>query len=83
MMSIKEQVARLQAMRGRLVEEIAAIQQVCPHEDLQGEYKSDTGNWCPDDDSYWIDTECLDCGKRWHIESTQPGYRQFNGRIIK
>ena len=28
-------------------------------------HKSDTGNWCKSDDSYWIDCDCSICGRHW------------------
>lgn len=82
-MTIKEKVQRIHSMRNRLTLELQTIQENCPHADMQGKYKADTGNWCSSDDSYWIDAECLDCGKRFHIDSKGPGYRQFKGKIIK
>ena len=27
--------------------------------------KGDTGNWCPQDDSYWRECHCSLCDKRW------------------
>lgn len=26
---------------------------------------SNTGNWCPDDDSYWYDCTCSLCNSKW------------------
>jgi hypothetical protein len=63
---------------------IQELQNSCPHEDVQGEYKANTGNWCKDDDSYWIEAKCWDCGKRWNIDSKdQPDlYRSFKFKRI-
>jgi len=80
---IREQVNRIQAMRGRLQKELFAIQDSCPHTNKRGEYKANTGNWSQSDDSYWIDVNCDDCGKWWLIDSDQPDYSQFDGVITR
>jgi len=49
----------------KLYDELTALQESCPHENVDKEYQSDTGNWCKADDSYWIDFKCQDCDKRW------------------
>lgn len=80
---IRKQVSRIRAMQTRLIVEVQHLQEVCPHEHKTGKYKGDTGNWCPDDDSYWIDAHCLDCDKSWMIESHHAAYKQFDGEIIR
>jgi len=37
----------------------------CKHENAIKVPKSDVGNWCPHDDSYWYECTCPDCGKYW------------------
>lgn len=51
---------------------IKFLQDDCQHKNLNKEYKSNTGNYDPSCDSYWIEYECLDCGKRWD-EITKTG----------
>jgi len=46
-------------------EQIRQLQASCPHPDVQKKYGSNTGNYDPSADSYWIDWNCPDCGKRW------------------
>lgn len=46
-----------------------AIQSACEHKNVIGEYKGDTGNWCQQDDSYWISADCLDCGYHIYADS--------------
>lgn len=55
---------------------ILKIQQECPHpsETLFGRYMSSTGNWCSQDDCYWLDLDCELCGKCWSVDSDKPGY---------
>jgi hypothetical protein len=45
--------------------QIRQLQASCPHPNVQKEYGSNTGNYDPSADSYWIDWNCPDCGKRW------------------
>ena len=47
----------------------ATIQSACEHKNVKGEYNSDTGNWCQQDDSYWISADCLDCGNHIYADS--------------
>jgi len=49
----------------KLREKINDIQDSCPHQNKNKKYKSNTGNYDPSCDSYWIDIDCLDCGKHW------------------
>lgn len=37
----------------------------CSHSDANKKYRSNTGNYGPSADSYWIDYDCPDCGKKW------------------
>ncbi len=85
MNDIKIKVNRIKDMQHRLISELKDIQNNCPHEDKEGKYKGDTGNWSPDEDSYWIDAKCLDCGKTWMIDSEgqKQEYRNFNGKKIQ
>lgn len=84
MSDIQLKMQRLRKMQERLVDEVKSIQQTCTHDNKEGKYKSNTGNWCRDDDSYWIDAHCLDCDKIWMIDSkdNKEEYRNFNGRKI-
>lgn len=47
---------------------LSLVQKTCSHpeEFLNKEYKADTGNWCKDDDKYWISYKCDYCGKYWN-----------------
>ena len=42
-----------------------ALQEECTHPNATKEYGANTGNWCKQDDYYWIDHQCPDCQKRW------------------
>ncbi|MNF51712.1 hypothetical protein D3C85_374530 [compost metagenome] len=66
---IKENIeflrARIEDYQGR----IRALQDKCLHEDFHGHYKASTGNWCPQDDSYWINFTCNICGATEMVDS--------------
>lgn len=56
----------------RLLREIAELQaelrkhqERCKHPHPSFEHKGDTGNWCPQDDSYWKEWYCPTCKKAW------------------
>lgn len=59
---------------------IKAIQDACPHEKVVGQYKANTGNWCPHDDSYWIEADCVECDKRIWADSQKDAelYRKLS-----
>lgn len=47
--------------------ELVALQKECGHpkEMVQKTPKSNTGNYDPSADSYWMDCHCFACGKSW------------------
>ncbi len=49
----------------KLAKELAKLQEQCQHPNLISKYDSNTGNYDPSADSYWIDYTCPDCRKRW------------------
>lgn len=55
-------------------EKLKLLQENCPHKDLYGKYKSDTGNWCSQDDRYWLELKCNDCNKMWDVDSSEEEY---------
>ena len=48
-----------------LKRDLENLQEECIHEHKRIEHKSDTGNYDPSDDIYWVEHECFDCGKFW------------------
>jgi hypothetical protein len=44
---------------------LTALQAECTHPNASKEYKGSTGNWCKQDDYYWIDYKCPECDKHW------------------
>lgn len=77
---MNSQILKLQREISLRYKKIEDIKNQCPHNDVIGQYKGNTGNWCKDDDSYWIEAECQDCGKRFNIDSEDPLYKTFKFR---
>jgi len=46
--------------------ELQKIQDNCMHLNKTKMYKSNTDNYDPTRDRYWVEYHCLDCGKRWN-----------------
>lgn len=59
-----------------LYRELTAHQKRCKHIKKTRENKSDTGNYCPSDDSYWAEFECPTCLRKWSVDNTHPEYRE-------
>ncbi|ANA49194.1 hypothetical protein PMW_69 [Pseudomonas phage phiPMW] len=68
---------------------LGKLRQECEHPNYTGKYNANTGNWCSDDDTYWIDFHCPDCGMtRTAYADVGPdnekfSYRGHSARIIK
>lgn len=62
--------------RYKLTAEERKLQKACTHPAASLRYRSDTGNWCPEGDSYWLEIDCPDCGFFESIDSTDPRYRR-------
>lgn len=62
---------------------IAEIQKICQHDDVKASYGSNTGNYDPSNDSYWINVECLDCSKKFraYSEDNKEEYLKWSARV--
>lgn len=75
---IREDAAELVRDITKLQQKLTDLRLLCPHEIISGEYKGNTGNWCPDDDSYWITAVCEDCGGYIHADSGTEDYNRLS-----
>ncbi len=66
---IEKEVAKLRKKIQALNTKIADIRDSCPHTKVKTEYGSNTGNYDPGADCYWIDVDCLECGQHMHFDS--------------
>lgn len=59
----------------KLEKEIDKYKKQCKHENCLALYESNTGNYDPDADIYWVNIKCLSCKKTFRYYSNQEGYR--------
>lgn len=52
----------------KLQDEILEIQSICLHKMTEQKHKSDTGNYDPSCDAYWVEFRCVYCDKKWIVE---------------
>lgn len=64
---IRSRVESLIASRDELSNQLNEIRNLCKHpkDMLTVKNNSNTGNWCPSDDSYWKECKCNVCGHYW------------------
>lgn len=60
-LELEEQIEQLE-------EDIADLQNVCPHPNVSKGYRSSSGNYDPGQDCEWYTYDCPDCGKTWTEE---------------
>lgn len=79
-MSVRTKMNTLIRKKDKVVEQIKELQSQCTHENFTGVYECDTGNWCPDDDSHWINLICLDCDLKRFVsyETNETEYRRLS-----
>ena len=64
-MNIKEQYNSLKKKILNLQTKLAKLQNDCSHVGHSRIARCDVGNYDPNNDCYWHECECNDCGKRW------------------
>lgn len=79
-MSVRSKMNTLIHKKDKVIEQIKKLQGQCTHENFTGVYECDTGNWCPDDDTYWILMTCLDCDMTRYVsyETNEAEYRRLS-----
>jgi hypothetical protein len=55
---IEDKIAALRA-------QLLALQESCPHPELDVTHRADTGNYDPSCNRYWIEYWCPDCDLHW------------------
>lgn len=67
---------RLQAQINELQRQLRNHQdKKCRHLKATGIHRSNTGNYDPHADCYWISCYCPTCLKHWSVDSRDPSYR--------
>jgi hypothetical protein len=69
----------------QLWEQVANFQSKCNHTQVYSKLSSDTGNYDPSQDDYWIDSICPECGKSFCVFASQneEAYLDLRRRTIK
>lgn len=62
---IRNAVLKVEKTLKNLRAALKALQDVCKHYSVKKTYKSNTGNYDPSADCYWIECYCPDCHKHW------------------
>ncbi len=64
---------------GEIQDEISTLQKQCPHNDVEAEFGSNSGNLCEVDDLYWINVRCKECYKHMRFDSNEHSneYRKY------
>lgn len=62
---IRKKCESIDKREEKLAKELAKLQSICQHPNVLSKHDSNTGNYDPSADSYWIDYTCPDCRKRW------------------
>lgn len=71
---MKARRKRLEQRIQKLKEELVELQGICKHFALEGKYTGSSGHYSPDDNSYWVEVYCPDCGFRKNYDENEAGY---------
>lgn len=77
-MNVKSKIKKSEKLFEQARALVKAAQEECNHPNLLGKYESNTGNWCVNDDEYWLNLKCPDCKKYWTVMSTEPDYAKYH-----
>lgn len=74
---IEEMLTEAGALRKRADEIERMARDIClhPKQSLVIKYGSDTGNYDPSSDCYWVNVYCPLCKSGWRFEGDQTAYR--------
>lgn len=59
---------RLEKRIANAKSKLYGLQQRCKHPNRVSVHGANTGNWDPDNDSYWVNHSCPECGLRWRTD---------------
>ncbi len=77
-MSIKTKAKALNRRIVKLQNELVALQETCPHPDESLFRKARCGG--ENDNEYWFNFHCHDCGKRFQTEQTKEWW--YRGKEV-
>jgi hypothetical protein len=65
---VRRKLARIQKQQEKWDLAEKELKELCSHPDASKKHRGDTGNWDRNEDSYWIEYKCPDCGKFWTVD---------------
>lgn len=76
---MKRDIEKLFQQRDKLNQKIKAYQEACTHEKVKVKPGSNTGNYDPYADCWWVDVHCQDCDSRMCYDSHEhpEQYRNY------
>lgn len=77
---MNDNILQLEKEKINIQKRINFLRENCKHIHYLTTPKSNTGNYDPTADSYWISVECLDCGKHmvFDAEDEPDDYRKYH-----
>lgn len=84
MSTIAKKYQKLLGKMKAIDDAIEELRNECEHIEAIACFKSDTGNWCKADDSYWIEVDCPCCGMRYCFDSVndKEQYDSWVSRVV-
>jgi hypothetical protein len=84
-MSIKTKCDVLRNTRNKASKALEELMTSCTHpaNKLDRLAAANTGNYCPQDDCYWYEFHCHDCGKKWHEDQDKRPRRKARPDLKK
>lgn len=67
---IKAEVDKITKKLKKWEQRLKDARAACTHPNATKTHHANTGNWCPQDDSYWTTFNCPDCGKIWNMDGS-------------
>ena len=65
---VRRKLATIQRNQTKWDQAERSLQHICPHPNASKKHCGSTGNWDRNDDAYWIEYKCPDCGKFWTVD---------------
>lgn len=77
---MNKEIEKLNKQIEKLEKKVSVHQSSCDHKNCKIKYGSNTGNYDPSADCYWITADCLDCGKYMNFDSDRDkeNYRKYS-----
>lgn len=80
---IRNMAATIAEHQTLLSKRLARLQDECPHATPTYANRGSTGNWDPQDNAYWTEWDCPDCGKKWRTDQSLASRNQYPGATKK